>query len=284
MGDAEELIRSSDLPLPVSKERLLAALLPRVGFSSYPWMSRGLPLGASRFGGPADLPAGVSWPTVDGRPLLLLAQLNFGSLPIKRFHPVAKQLPERGWFCLFLDVDWDGNLRGMGGDKPGVVAMQFDGEAGKLIRHDPEPARDAETWTHCHAVTVHSADHHLCLPDSDAVDSPLSDRDREEHRDAYFELMSGIDDLARTRHQVTLLGTPTLFNPDLRDSMKDPTEWMLLLQFDGESSWLAGVQTPRENSLSRPSLGSADFVQYFVRKSDCAAGRLDRGFLAYMLT
>ena len=73
MQEAEDLIRSSDLSLPVSKERLISALVPRVGFTSYPWISRGLPLGASRFGGPADLPGGVEWPRVDGRPLLLMA-------------------------------------------------------------------------------------------------------------------------------------------------------------------------------------------------------------------
>ena len=51
MERAEELIRSQ---LPLSERRLIAALVPRVGFSSYPWIARGLPLGASRFGGPAD--------------------------------------------------------------------------------------------------------------------------------------------------------------------------------------------------------------------------------------
>lgn len=284
MGDAEEVIRSSEVALPMPKDRLLAALRPRVGFTSYPWMSRGLSLGASRFGGPADLPPGIAWPKADGRPLLLLAQLNFGDLPIKRFHPTVNQLPKRGWFCLFLDVDWDGNLRGLGGDNPGAVALQFDVAAESLIRHDPEPARDAKTWTHCHAVSVWPADHHLCLPGSDAVDSPLAENDREQFRDSYYELESEIDNLARTRHEVTLLGTPTLFNPDPRHSQQHPEEWMLLLQLDGECSWLAGVADPGKRYLDQPKFGSADFVQYFVRKSDYAAGRLDRGFLDYMLT
>ena len=284
MHEAEELIRSSDLSLPVSKEKLIAALLPRVGFSSYPWMARGLPPGASRFGGPADLPAGVEWPRVHGRPMLLLAQLNFGALPIERDHRVVKRLPKRGWLCLFLDVDGDGNLRGMGGDDPGAVALQFNGDAGKLIRHDPEPAPDAQTWTQCHAVTVYPADHHLCLPDSDAVDSPLPERKREESRDTYFNLKSEIEGLARTQHEVSLLGTPTLFNPDLRHSLRHPGGWMLLLQFNGDCSFLAGVPEPDNRHLSKPSFGSADYVQYFVPKADYKGGRLDRGFLAYMLT
>jgi hypothetical protein len=147
MDEAEQLIRETDLSLSVSKAILIAALLPRVGFSSYPWMARGLPLGASRFGGPADLPAGVDWPRANGRPLLLMAQLNFGDLPIERRHPIVQRLPKRGWVCRFLDVDGDGNLRGMKGAEPGVVVLQFDGEAGRLVRHDPEPAPGAETWT-----------------------------------------------------------------------------------------------------------------------------------------
>ena len=284
MHEAEELIRSKGLSLPASKEKLSAALLPRVGFSSYPWLARGLRPGASRFGGPADLPAGVEWPRAHGRPMLLLAQLNFGDLPIeRRHHPMLGRLPKRGWLCLFLDVDGDGNLRGTGGNEPGVVALQFGGAAGKLIRHDPEPAPDAQTWTHCRAVTVHPADHHLCLPDADAVDSPLPGK-REKRREAYDELRSEIEDLARARHEVSLLGTPTLFNPDLRRSLQTPGRWMLLLQFDGGCSFLAGVGDPGDRHLSRPSFGSADYVQYFVRKADYEAGRLDRGFLGYMLT
>jgi hypothetical protein len=282
MPSAEELIQSSELPLPVSKERLIAALVPRVGFSSYPWVSRGLPLGVSRFGGPADLPAAMQWPRVDGRPLLLLAQLNFAELPIERRYPLLELLPQRGWLCLFVDVE--GNGQGMAGEAPGVVALQFEGTADALIRHDPEPAPGAETWTHCHAVTVCPADHHLCLPHKDAVDSPVPAGEPQEGRDAYEDLEFDVDDLARTHHEVTLLGTPKLFNPDLRGYLPNPDEWMLLLQFDGDCSWLAGVAEPDGRYLSRPTIGHADFVQYFVRKTDYAAGRLDRGFLDYMRT
>lgn len=284
MGDARTCIDSYGGALPVSKDRLIASLIPRVGFTSYPWVSRAMPLGASRFGGPVDLPTGVDWPSAEGRPLLLLAQLNFNNLPITRSHPTLEQLPRRGWFCLFLDVDWDGNLRGSDAANPGVVAMQFDVPAESLVRHDPAPASDAETWTQCHAVTVYPADHHLCLPSVDAVESPLAESDRSAFRNAYEELESKVENLARTRHDVTLLGTPALFNPDPRLSREAPTEWMLLLQFSGECSWLAGVADLESGYPSQPKFGSADFVQYFVRKSDYAAGRLDRGFLEYMLT
>lgn len=282
MHEAEELIRSNNLSLPISNERLIAALLPRVGLTSYPWIPRALPLGASRFGGPADLPASVDWPTSNGRPLLLLAQLNFGDLPIDRFHPTVAKLPKCGWLCLFLDVDRSAS--GTAGDSPGVVAMQFEGDAHALIQHDLDPLPLTETWTHCHWATVYPAHHYLCLPCADAVDSPLLDEDRAQNRERYEEVRYEIDDLALAHHEVILLGTPTLFNPDLRRSLPVPTEWMLLLEFHGECAWLAGASNPRTRSIPQPSFGSADYVQYFIRKSDYNAGRLDRGFLDYMLT
>jgi hypothetical protein len=172
----------------------------------------------------------------------------------------------------------------MAGDAPGVVALQFSGKADKLIRHDPKPASNAETWTQCHAVTVYPADHHLCLPDAEAVDSPLPAGASKKSRDKYDHLKYEIEDLARIRHEVTLLGSPTLFNPDVRHSLPNSKEWMLLLQFDGECSWLAGARAPDNKYLDRPSFGSADFLQYFVRRADYNAGRLSRGSLGRMLT
>jgi hypothetical protein len=280
MHEAQELIRSSRLSLPVSKKLLTEALQPRVGLSSYPWMPQGLALGASRFGGPADLPVGVEWPTNEGRRLLLLAQLNFADLQIKRDHPMLALLPA-GWFCLFLDVYQP--AIGIAGQEPGVVALQFDSPS-HLVRHDPDPSPDLEVWTHCHAVTVHPADHNVCLPCEGAVDSPLPQAASEVDRNAYRELVSKIDHLSRTHHEATLLGSPVLFNPDLRLELPKPSEWMLLLQFDARCSWLAGAQPPAGRHFRAPSIGDADYVQYFVRRQDYAAGRLDLGYLDYMMT
>ena len=132
-------------------------------------------------------------------------------------------------------------------------------------------------------MTVRPADRHLCLPGADAVDSPLPTGRRDEARDAYDELWCAVEDPTRTGHEVTLLGSPTLFNPDLRRARPDPNEWMLLLEFHGHGGWLAGVD-PGDGWLREPSFGSADYLQYFVRRSDYAVGRLDLGFLGYMLT
>ena len=203
MEDAEEVIRSSDLPLPLPERELLAALIPRVGLSSYSWMPRALPLGASRFGGPADLPVGKDWPLVDGRPLLLLAQLNFGTLRIERSHPLLQRLPYRGCLCLFLDGH--NMARGIVGENPGIIAVQFDVQVNNLIRHNPEPASDAEIWTSCHAVTVCYPDHVLCLPDAASVDSPLPKGVSEGNRKAYEDLKCEFERSARTRFEVSLL-------------------------------------------------------------------------------
>lgn len=71
-----ELIHQSSLA--ACADALVASLRPEIGLTSYPWVSSALPMGASRLGGPADLPRGMTWPHVDSKPLALLAQLNFG--------------------------------------------------------------------------------------------------------------------------------------------------------------------------------------------------------------
>ena len=57
---------------------------------------------------------------------------------------------------------------------------------------------------------------------------------------------------------------------------------MLLLEFKGDCGWFAG--NTDKGYVRPPMLGDVDYVQYFVRKSDYDAGRLDRGFLDYMMT
>lgn len=131
-------------------------------------------------------------------------------------------------------------------------------------------------------VTVLPADHEACLPDSNAVEAKaLGDLD--EIEEEYIDLVCAIDNLKRTPHEVTMFGSPTLHNPDKRESFEDPNEWMLLLEFDGKCSWLAGVAAPRKFQ-QRPSFNDVDYLQYFVRKSDYHAGRLDRGCLQSMMT
>lgn len=56
------------------------------------------PLGASRFGGLPDLPAGVSWPVCDAGPIPFLAQVNLAELPSS---PGGDLLPKQGLLSFF---------------------------------------------------------------------------------------------------------------------------------------------------------------------------------------
>jgi uncharacterized protein YwqG len=59
-----------------------------------------IPLGGSKLGGRPDLPAGVEWPTRDGRPLAFLGQFALGDVP--RAEGEAK-LPGEGLLSIFYD-------------------------------------------------------------------------------------------------------------------------------------------------------------------------------------
>ncbi len=70
-------------------------------------------VGASRFGGEPDLPAGVPWPSVDGEGLVFLQQLNLAEI---RGHEALSEspspLPGRGLLSMFLRHD---DMAGPGG-------------------------------------------------------------------------------------------------------------------------------------------------------------------------
>ncbi|MEM1027821.1 MAG: DUF1963 domain-containing protein [Planctomycetota bacterium] len=284
METAANLIRDSDYAEHANA--LIESLIPKIGFTSYPWIEKYLPLGHSRFGGSADLPAGSTRPVVAGRPLPLLAQLNFGALPKDCERSLAEHLPRDGWLCLFLDIS--DLTAGVAGVDPGIAVMQFDGPANKLVRDQPEVPEAAEVWTVCHAVVVYPADYFVSLPSVESIDAAPeiaeAFSDDPEEIDAFNDLLVwNIDALSRTKHEVTLLGTPTLFNPDPRENFDHPDEWMLLLEFSGVSNWIAGATIPREH-LDQPSLMGADHLQYFVRKTDYKIGRLDRGRFEWMMS
>ncbi|MEO0965115.1 MAG: DUF1963 domain-containing protein [Planctomycetota bacterium] len=287
--EASALVSNS--PFATIGDAVIASLLPQFGLSSSPWLPDALPIGHSHFGGPADLPKGQAWPVDrEGRPLALLMQINLADFARPYGHHLADALPGDGWLCLFLDMHGPG--QGQVGQDASVSAFQFTGDVSGLLRLHADPSPDTPVWTTCHALTVYPADHNVGLPSLESIDCgyqeykgsmwrrltgrKLSDEDHD-------ELVFAIDDLARTRHDVRLLGSPTLFNPDPRRHLEDPENWMLLVEFSGECPWLVGATKPSPH-LDRPKIGNVDYLQYFVRKSDFQSGILDRGRFEWMLT
>lgn len=79
-------------------DNLLALARPAISYKATFAAENTLPVGASRFGGRPDLPAGNAWPTDNGMPLAFLMQFNLADL---RASPVARELPTAGLLSLF---------------------------------------------------------------------------------------------------------------------------------------------------------------------------------------
>lgn len=94
-----------------------------------------VPLGASRMGGPADLPAGESWPEGPTGPMTPIAMLRLSEI-----HAAApwSPLPKHGLLYLWFDARWD-HWGGEPDDVRGFRARFFPDESIVLSRRDPPP-------------------------------------------------------------------------------------------------------------------------------------------------
>lgn len=87
-----------------------------------------LPLGASRLGGPADLPAKVEWPRWRGEPQSLIAQIRLQDVAGL---PGAELLPESGWLAFFYTARQD--TRGFDPEDHGSWAVLHSPPATRLV-------------------------------------------------------------------------------------------------------------------------------------------------------
>jgi uncharacterized protein (TIGR02996 family) len=93
-------------------DTVLALARPALAFAYERAPERGIPVGASKFGGRPDVPEGA-WPEHEGEPLTFLAQFNLADLHAS---PVARPLPATGLLSLFCLYDYgedfeEGNWR-----------------------------------------------------------------------------------------------------------------------------------------------------------------------------
>jgi uncharacterized protein (TIGR02996 family) len=151
------LAKLRDSALGPRADRILAAVRPAITFRNPRAPERSLPVGASKFGGRPDMPAGTKWPEDDGEPLTFLLQLNLAEL---RVSPVARELPEAGLLSLFCLYDYGTDFT-----KRNWRLLYFPDTSG-LLRHEQHPGLPEDEVAPSGRLTF------LEMPTLPDVDSP----------------------------------------------------------------------------------------------------------------
>lgn len=116
-------------------DTLVGLLRPSIRIAAVRTELRNLPKGASRFAGLPDVPPDFQWPTLQGRPLNLLAQIRLSDITDL---DADKQLPSSGWLCFFTEISTGPPPTGSG--PPQRVrwkVVHFDADVNTLRRLEP---------------------------------------------------------------------------------------------------------------------------------------------------
>ncbi|MCU0654733.1 MAG: YwqG family protein [Polyangiaceae bacterium] len=243
------------------------------------------PVGATKIGGLPDLPAGTSWPEIEGMALSFLAQIRLADL---RGLPGAEDLPESGLLVFFHDedgrtaVDAEGKwcaARHRGGTK----VVHFEGDPATFVRTKP-PAEERPRVFHPYPVL--RCIHERMLPPMESPFYEALDDGPHDHRwYSRFARVAAMseDDQERPIHRLLgytseLQGNPYLqahiessglnfegWNPDgarERGLQREATGWRLLLQIDSTPGDLLNQD--------------GGYLYFLIRAEDLAARRFDR--------
>lgn len=99
--------------IPELRAPLLRLARPIVGISTKRTKDASIPIGASKFGGEADLPKGVDWPEWERGCLGFLGQINLADLVGM---PAAAALPDSGLLSFFAYQNYDDGYQPGQGD------------------------------------------------------------------------------------------------------------------------------------------------------------------------
>lgn len=204
-----------------------------------------IPVGASRLGGPADLPSGATWPRRDGRPMAMLAQIDLAEAA--PYLDIDEPVPREGLLSLFVDP---GAL-----DAPGSWQLLFTQARVALTRLSLPPELAGEDRLSAAQVIFERETSWPTWDSAALVALGLSWPQIQAYGDAadFFE--------DRPIHR--MLGHPTLLQLEPRDA--DP-ELCLLLQIDTDDAiaWM---------------WGDVGCLYIWIARGDLAASRFDRAVL-----
>lgn len=236
-----------------------------------------LPVGSSRFGGTADVPADFVWPMRAGRALTFLAQINLSDVK-------STELLARGWLLFFYDVEqqpWGYKPE----DLDGAAVRFVDVDVAQLVRREHPVVSDLARPSVPHTLAF-TAEINMADP-WDRLVEDIGQMSNQE-ADAYNAIADAVagGNADGTYHH--LLGHPQLIQNDMRgeaqlvangidcggpEGYASPRamellrtagrDWQLLLQLDSNEAggWMWG-DTGR--------------IYFWIRRSDLEAARFDR--------
>jgi uncharacterized protein YwqG len=242
-----------------------------------------LQIGESRFGGAPDVPADFVWPTLDGRPLHFLSQLDLAEVG-------SRDLPAEGWLLFFYDAEeqpWGFDPNDAGGSKVIFVAPER-----RLARRLPPAALDPlQPCALTLEQTVDLPDPYDSIVADAGIELPIEQAETYANKvkemarrqlpsfdaqDLYHHLL-GHPQLVQNdmRRECQLasngiyVGEPTGYRGDRAEKLlaSAPSEWRLLLQLDTDEEgpgWM---------------WGDVGRIYFWIRKSDLAAHAFDRTWL-----
>lgn len=209
-------------------------------------------VGDSKIGGPPDLPAGMEWPTADGRTFAFVAQFNLAQLAP---YDVEGKLPPQGMLYFYFDEDgyWNYEDEDEEAEYPEFTRVVFY-EGTQPLQRQPKPKHMGQNQVYkpCHLQPETQVD----LPDrrSDYTPQNLSKEDLKNlkrlHSEQYIGLQSkllGHANYLQDGMEFMLEAERQGLDPDeayeLQQQPHDPRTqalrqgmegWVLLLQVDSE--------------------------------------------------
>lgn len=233
-------------------------------------------VGASKFGGQPDLPAGVQWPTWQNLPQSFIAQIQLADA-----HPFDEEhlLPENGMLWFFYDAQQQ-TFGEQPADRGGWTVLFQQAEH---LQRTPFP-KDLPAESRFKACTV-TFSSEITLAQDPRPEIPhydWSDTEQKQYeqllstfpnpadRAAIHDRLSGfpdtIQDDMRSQCQLVSHGVTDDNDPRARDLLKDAHEWQLLFQVDSDEH--AGMRWSSDGML-----------YYWIQRSDLQAHRFDQTWL-----
>jgi uncharacterized protein YwqG len=220
------------------RTQIMQVALPSIRLKALPVDETQLELGASRFGGSPDLPAGYPWPKCDEFPLPFVAQINLSEMA--SYDPMHL-LPAEGLLSFFFDIDaffesWTTRHQSW--------RVLYTRNTHTALQRVAIPELVAKR--RCYRSSAVSCSAELTLPDYSQYDSTsverlgLSGLLTNEEELAYYEVQARLAGTAETKYHSALhrlLGHPDVVQWDMhRDLEGALTEWQLLFQMDSDGA------------------------------------------------